>query len=162
MIDLNKRIIICGPCASGKTILRKRLEDKGFKFEVSYTTREPRTGEINGIHYNFISKDDFKLLIEANSFYEWTEFDGHYYGTGNLEWNTNTFFIMETDGINHINKEDRKNCFIIYINNDEDVRISRMVERGWDNETINKRLQYDKINFKNFSNYDILITNSDF
>ena len=53
---MNKRLIICGPTASGKTFLRKRLEDKGFKCDVSYTSREPRPGEVDGVHYHFIGK----------------------------------------------------------------------------------------------------------
>src|ERR1035437_3624382 len=61
-ISLNKlhsRIIICGSAASGKDHLRKKFEDKGYKYGISYTTRPPRTGEINGVDYHFLTNEEF-------------------------------------------------------------------------------------------------------
>lgn len=157
------RIIICGPTAAGKTFLRNKLENKGFKFDVSYTSREPRFNEINKVHYNFVSKQYFEDGINNNLFYEHVEYNGNYYGTGLEEWNTCDCFIMETDGIKHIKKEDRNNCFIIYVNPDESIRKQRMKqERNWSDEQIEKRINTDKIKFKDFIDYDIVIKNNDF
>ena len=61
---MNKRIILVGPTASGKTLLRKRFEDKGFECDVSYTSRKPRQGEKDGIHYHFRKKKIFEVMIE--------------------------------------------------------------------------------------------------
>ncbi len=160
---MNKRIIICGPTCSGKTVLRKRLEDKGFVFDVSYTTRQPRPGELNEIHYHFIDRETFNHGIDNGWFYEWVEYNGNYYGTGNAEWNELMCFIMETDGIKHISFEDRKNCFVIYLNPCEDVRIKRMIsERGWSIDAISDRLETDRKKFKDFLDYDLEITNECF
>jgi guanylate kinase len=160
--NVNKRIIICGPTCSGKTILRERLEQKGFSFDVSYTTRGKRPNEIDGIHYNFISKEEFQSSINNNVFYEWVKYDDNYYGTGLKEWMSKLFFIMETDGIRHITSDDRKNSFVIYIDVPQDVREQRMVKRGWNEETIKKRIATDNEKFYKFNDYDLIITNSYF
>jgi len=160
---VDKKIIICGPTASGKTYLRKRLEKRGFLFDISYTSREPRPDETNGIDYHFISKEQFINRILNNYFYEWIEYNGNYYGTGIYEWNNCQCFIMETDGIKHIKPEDRNNCFIIYLNIDRLIRGKRMVdERKWDMTTVNKRIITDKGKFKDFTDYDLMITNPNF
>lgn len=160
---MNKRLIICGPTASGKTFLRKRLEDKGFKCDVSYTSREPRPGEVDGVHYHFIGKKQFEVLISGGFFYEWVEYNGNYYGTGLKEWNELPLFIMETDGIKHIKPEDRKSCFVIYLNIPRINRQERMMfERGWNQEEVAKRTETDYQKFKDFNDYDLVITDPNF
>ena len=158
-----KRIVIVGPTCSGKTYLRKKLEEKGFHFDVSYTTRPRRPGEEDGVHYKFIKQDAFEFMVKIGSFYEHVEYNGFGYGTGKQEWNTSDCFIMETDGIKHIDKTSRKHTFIIYINPPVKVRKERMLgERGWTPEEAEARLKTDKKKFKDFSDYDLMITNPDF
>jgi len=160
---MNKRIIIVGPSASGKTFLRKKFEDKGFTFDVSYTSRLMRMGEKQGVHYNFISKDEFAFRISRQAYYEYVEYNGNYYGTGMYEWDNSDCFIMETDGIKSIKPEDRKSCFIIYLNPSSFIRIKRMMgERKWDQQEVDDRLASDDKKFKDFKDYDIIITNSNF
>ena len=134
---MNKRIVIVGPTCSGKSFLRKKFEDSGFKCDVSYTPRKSRKGEVDGIHYHFISKEKFKDMIMLDLFYEYVEYDGNYYGTGLKEWNKVPLFIMETDGIKHIKLKDRKNCFVIYLNPPFADKYLRMRdERLWDEDKI--------------------------
>jgi len=160
---MNKRIIIVGPSASGKTFLRKKFEDKGFTFDVSYTSRPMRPDEKYGLHYNFISRDEFTFRISYRAFYEWVEYNGNYYGTGKYEWDHSDCFIMETDGIKSIKPEDRKSCFIIYLNSSSFIRIKRMInERKWNRQEVDDRLASDDKKFKDFKDYDIIITNSNF
>jgi guanylate kinase len=162
---MNKRIILVGPTASGKTFLRKRFEERGFNCDVSYTSRSPRyeLGELNGVHYHFLERDQFVDLVRKDFFYEWVEYNGNYYGTGLKEWNTLPLFIMETDGIKHIKPEDRKSCFIIYLHPPMFIRYERMEkERRWDKKTILERIKTDDEKFKDFSDYDLKITNPDF
>jgi len=160
---MNKRLIICGPTASGKTLLRKRFEDKGFQCDVSYTSREQRPGEVNGVHYHFVRKKQFEILIAGGFFYEWVEYDGNYYGTGLKEWNELPLFIMETDGIKHIKPEDRKSCFVIFLDIHRINRQERMMfERGWNQEEIVKRTETDYQKFKDFKDYDLIITDPNF
>ncbi|XP_063357588.1 guanylate kinase isoform X2 [Cydia amplana] len=77
-------LVLCGPSGSGKSTLLKRLlkefPDK-FGFSVSHTTRGPRPGEKNGVHYHFTTKDDMLAAIEKGEFLETATFSGNIYGT---------------------------------------------------------------------------------
>ncbi|GMM38394.1 guanylate kinase [Saccharomycopsis crataegensis] len=77
-------IVISGPSGAGKsTLLKKLFADfpNQFGFSVSNTTRKPREGEVDGVHYNFTEVPVFQKMIENNDFVEWAQFSGNYYGT---------------------------------------------------------------------------------
>jgi len=157
---MNQRIIICGPAASGKDFLKKKFKDRGFKLDVSYTTRPIRKGEKEEVDYCYISEDEFKERISHDSFYEWAQHGMYKYGTGWFEWDNRNIFIMETHGISKITPEDRKNCFVIYLNPPYNIRENRLiVDRRWDVENIAHRRKMDNEKFENFKDYDIEITN---
>mmetsp|Transcript_17692 Transcript_17692/g.51491 ORF Transcript_17692/g.51491 Transcript_17692/m.51491 type:complete len:545 (-) Transcript_17692:147-1781(-) len=78
-------VVFCGPSGVGKgtliDMLMKRFPEDQFGFSVSHTTRPPRQGEKDGIHYNFTTVDDIKKEIDAGKFIEYAEVHGKYYGT---------------------------------------------------------------------------------
>jgi guanylate kinase len=76
-------IVISGPSGVGKdTVLRRLFElDPKLKYSVSYTTRPPRPGEVDGQSYSFVSEPEFLRLIEQKKFLEWAKVYEHYYGT---------------------------------------------------------------------------------
>lgn len=77
-------LVICGPSGSGKSTLLKRLFKEfpsTFGFSVSHTTRKPRDGEENGIHYHFVTVEDMQVAIENGEFIETAVFSGNMYGT---------------------------------------------------------------------------------
>lgn len=79
-----KLIIFTGPSGVGKgTMLSDFFKkvDNNIVYSVSCTTRAPRDGEINGMHYFFISKDEFESMINDNQFLEYACYSGNYYGT---------------------------------------------------------------------------------
>lgn len=154
---MNKRIILVGPTASGKNFIKEKFGEKGFKLDVSYTTRPIREGEKDNLDYHFIFRERFEEMILLERFYEWIQYGDNYYGTGLKEWEECDVFIMETDGINKIKPEDRKNSLVIFINTPIGTRIKRMKERGWNNEKIYERVLIDQKKFKDFNNYDIEI-----
>lgn len=160
---MKSRIILVGPSAAGKNYLRDILVSRGFDSDVSYTTRKRRSGEIDGIDYNFVTVAEFEKMIEEDKFYEYVTYEGTYYGTGREEWETRDVFIMETDGVNLISEEDRKTCFVMYINPPRVVREVRMrEERKWPREKVNKRAKEDFKKFLGFKNFDMEITNPEF
>ena len=79
-----KLIIFTGPSGVGKgtmlTDFFKKVDNK-IVYSISNTTRAPRDGEINGMHYFFVSKDEFEKLIEENAFLEYAKYSENYYGT---------------------------------------------------------------------------------
>lgn len=157
---MNRRIILVGPSAAGKNFIRSKFAEKGYSFDVSYTTRKPREGEQYGVDYNFISRDEFTLRISQNAFYEYVSYNDNFYGTGLYEWKNSDLFIMETDGIKHLKPEDRKTSVVIFVNTPLDVRIQRMRERGWDEAKIAERIETDDKKFGNFIDYDFEISSN--
>ena len=78
-----KLFVMSAASGAGKTTL-KDLVIKDFpdiKYSISATTRKPREGEINGVHYFFKTKEEFEQLIKDNGLIEWNEVHGNYYGT---------------------------------------------------------------------------------
>lgn len=77
-------LVLCGPSGSGKSTLLKRLlkefPDK-FGFSVSHTTRSPRAGEKDGVHYHFTNKDNMIAAVQKGEFIETATFSGNMYGT---------------------------------------------------------------------------------
>ena len=76
-------IVISGPSGAGKgTICKALLEKKDDLYlSVSATTRQPRQGEVDGVHYHFLSKEEFMKRVEEGDFLEWAEVHGNLYGT---------------------------------------------------------------------------------
>src|SRR3989442_2452043 len=76
-------IVISGPSGVGKdTVLRRLFElAPDLKYSVSYTTRPPRPGEVDGHSYTFVSEPEFLRLIEQKEFLQWAKVYDHYYGT---------------------------------------------------------------------------------
>ncbi len=153
----HKRIIFVGPSASGKTFIRNKFSEKGYKADISYTSRPIRYNETDGVDYFFISKEEFERMSKNNEFYEQTSYNGNYYGTSTEQWNTCDVFVMETDGLKTIKPEDRDDCVIIYVDTPIEKRIERMRERGWDEDVIMKRTKTDILKFYGFKNYDVKI-----
>lgn len=76
-------IVISGPSGVGKDTLIKRLLDldRNLRYSVSCTTRAPRPGEIDGVHYTFLDRPAFQRLIDEGAFLEWATYNGNLYGT---------------------------------------------------------------------------------
>ncbi|MEA5039420.1 MAG: guanylate kinase [Clostridiaceae bacterium] len=83
---MNRRgtlFVITGPSGAGKGTVLKRVLEKldNVYFSVSATTRPPREGEIDGVHYHFMTRERFEQMIEDNELLEHAEYAGNYYGT---------------------------------------------------------------------------------
>lgn len=158
----SKRIILVGRAASGKDFIRKKLEGQGFKYAVSYTTRPPRPGEVDGKDYIFLTPATAQDMIDRGDFYEWVIFNSWVYGTTTEQFYNDDVFIMTPSGLAHLSDEDRKRSFVIYIDIAEEIRRQRMLERNMPGDSVERRIEADRKDFENFTNYDIRITNHDF
>ncbi len=76
-------VLYTGSSGVGKgTIMQELLKrDKNIRLSVSNTTRSPRNGEIDGVHYNFVTKEQFESLIKKDGYLEYAQYCGNYYGT---------------------------------------------------------------------------------
>ena len=158
----HKRIILVGRAASGKDHLRKTFECTGFKYAVSYTTRPPREGEVDRKDYIFISPEEAHRMIENDEFYEWVEFNNWIYGTTKKQFHEDDVFIMTPTGISHISREDRERCFVFFLDIAEETRRERMLARQMPGDSVERRIEADRLDFENFKDFDARLTNPDF
>ncbi len=106
-----KLFVISAPSGCGKgTILAEVFKNRDVFYSISCTTRKPREGEKDGVHYHFISDDIFKKMIDSGEFLEHAGYVGHYYGTpkkpvlANLEQGRDVILEIETNGAFQVKK----------------------------------------------------------
>jgi guanylate kinase len=156
-----KRIILVGKGGSGKDHLRKILEDEGLNYCISHTTRPIRESEQEGKDYFFVSEPVFLGMIEDDYLYENVVFNTWYYGTSKEEFKKKDLLIMTPKGISALAKEDRESSMVIYIDIDEETRRKRISTRK-DADQAERRLKADFLDFENFTDFDLRITDPSF
>lgn len=157
-------LILVGASATGKTeIVKKLVSDYGITKMVTYTTRDKRINEVDGIDYNFISVDEFLKLKEQGKFVETVCYNSNYYGTLKSDVKKDKVVILEPSGLESFYNEFPNQLMSIYIHTDKIVREKRMLERGDTIENINLRLAKDDAIFdvNKISHIDHIITNND-
>ena len=171
MLNKLEKIIIVGASGSGKDYLLRQLEKEGLRVSVKTTTRPQRKNEIEGVTYNFITSQLFKESLENNKFLCHQEFyvtpegrepETWFYGLERKEFESGQAFIMTPGEIKQIDPETRKNCFTVYLDIDRRIREQRIYGRGDNNDSVNRRLDADDIDFSNFRDYDLRITDPEF
>ncbi|KAI0255764.1 guanylate kinase [Lactifluus subvellereus] len=144
-------LVLSGPSGTGKSTLLQRLfsECPGkFAFSVSHTTRAPRPGEVNGVQYHFVSREDFVSLLNQGGFVEHAEFSGNLYGTSKqaiasiVESGKRCILDIEVQGLRQIKNTDLNPVYCFISPPSLSVLRERLVERGTETPTaIEKRLK---------------------
>ncbi len=169
-MERGKSFIISGPSGVGKsTILHKLFERrKNLYFSVSATTRAPREGEQDGVHYHFSTVEEFRRLIEEDAFLEYAEFVGNYYGTPKryvdeaMDRGEDVILDIELQGANqvHAKRPEVIRIFILPPSMEELER--RLVNRGTETpEKIRGRLERARVEFESVHTYDYIVINDD-
>lgn len=147
-----------GKGGSGKDHMRKSLQDEGFKYCISHTTRPCRKDEIEGLDYFFINLDQaINEYILKNKFYEFVVFNGWIYGTSIEQFQKSNLFIMTPSGISKMREQDREESLIVYLDIEENMRKHRLRLRK-DTDDVERRLNADRADFENFTDFDEKIT----
>lgn len=165
-----KLYVITGPSGVGKgTVLAKFFEyNKGnVIFSISATTRAPRPGEVDGVNYFYISKEEFEKEIENGEFLEWAKYSDNYYGTKKsfvlktLNKGVSIVLEIETQGARTVMKEfpDCVSIFITPPNMDELEKRLRGRKTECE-EAILKRLEAVKRELKEAEHYRYVIENN--
>lgn len=163
--------VFSAPSGTGKTTLAKRLcsEINGLAHSVSYTTRSMREGEIEGIHYHFVTVDEFKDMAEQGDFIEWAVVHGNYYGTSRLKIqerldnSLDTILDIDTQGAAEIKRLLPSSVLIFIMPPSLEVLKKRLVLRGTDKEdVIKQRLLKAEEEIKESFHYDYIVVNDVF
>ena len=142
-------IVVSGPSGAGKGTICKRLLEKNpnLGYSISATTRAPRTGEVNGVNYWFLSKEEFQKMISEDGLLEWAEVYGNYYGTpaqkvkDSLAEGKNILLEIDTQGAALVRKKFPEGVYIYILPPSLEELKRRIIGRGTDSaESIERRL----------------------
>jgi guanylate kinase len=173
VFDPNKKekIILLGKSGSGKDFLMRKLVEKKMRGCLKMTTRPPRKHEIQWVTYEFVADWTFKEKIDNDEFLVYQTFEvtpegkdpeTWYYGITKEEFEKSQVFIMTPGEFENITPEVRKGCFVVYLDIDRSIRESRLFKRQDKNDSITRRLDVDEVDFKDFKDYDLRITDPEF
>ena len=166
---MDKKLFVISGCSGvgkGTVINRFMKRNKDFILSVSCTTRKPRPGEIDGINYFFLNKEDFEKNIKEDKFLEHAQFAGNYYGTKKkyikqkFEEGYNIILEIETNGALQV-KEKMPESVLIFIAppSIEELEHRLRGRHTEDEETIQKRLAQVKIELERSQKYDYTVIN---
>lgn len=161
--------VVSGPSGAGKTTLYRKAASSlpNLKHSVSYTTRSSRPGEVNNRDYTFISRDEFKEMIERGEFAEWAEIHGELYGTSKkgLEETTGSGIdvILDIDvhGAGQLKEKYQGGVYIFVLPPSLEVLKERLEKRMANSkEEIEKRLKVAAEEITRYREYDYVIVNN--
>lgn len=162
--------VVSAPAGCGKdTILNelfKKTDTAGYA--VSATTRAPREGEVNGVHYHFLTREEFERRIAEKEVLEYTEYCGNYYGT--LRKSVDDLILQGKDAVLKIEVEGAMNirrmfpeaCLVFILPPSWEVLENRLRSRGTETEEkIIERTKQARTEIGSAKNYDYLIVNDE-
>ena len=124
-------IVLVGESASGKSSIEKNLvEHYGYHKVVSYTTRQPRQGEIDGVDYHFIDTELFYELKDRGFFAETAQYNGWNYGTAKEDCTNDKVAVLTPHGLRQISKIQGIDVVSFYINVPRRDRLIKILQRG--------------------------------
>ena len=163
--------VVSAPSGAGKTSLCRAitgsLED--LTHSISYATRRPRPGEIDGRDYYFVSQERFRDMIQAGDFAEWAEVHSNLYGTSRrvlddlISKGLDVILDIDTQGAKQIKAKYDTAVFIFILPPSLDILEERLRNRKSDHEDeIRKRMQRSREEIRDYAMYDYIIVNRDF
>ena len=161
-------IVVSGPSGAGKgTICAEYCKRHPEVFlSVSATTREPRAGEQNGVHYFFYSKEEFERMIENNELLEWAQYCENFYGTPKkyveqaLCEGKDVILEIEVQGALNVKKQMEGGTYVFVLPPDPQVLADRLRGRNTETEeAVQKRLNRSLAELPLISNYDYVLEN---
>ena len=164
----NIMVILSSPSGVGKTTLTKKIQQKyhSFKISVSHTTRSPRSNEVDGVDYHFVSTKRFKDLINEKKFYEYAKIFENYYGTlkENVDQtikSNDILFDIDWQGTKQLLKfKSLKIIKIFLITENKEELKKRLTKRNQNTkEEIDKRFKAFDEDIKHWKDYDYIVIN---
>jgi guanylate kinase len=162
-------IIVSGPSGAGKSAISAGVLEQlpGLRFSVSYTTRAPRGNEQSGVHYNFVSREEFDNLVRMGEMLEWAEVYGNLYGTSRkvvdeaLAGGDDVLLDVDVQGARTIVRKRSGAMSVFIMPPSYEVLRERLEQRRLDKAyVIEQRLRVAYGEIRQFADYDYLIINS--
>ena len=166
--DKNIMVILSSPSGAGKTTLTKKIQQKypSFKISVSHTTRSPRSNEVDGVDYHFISKKEFEQMIEQKKFYEFAKIFDNYYGTlkesvDETILQNDILFDIDWQGTKQLSQFKNLNLIKIYLTTNNKIELKkRLIKRNQNTlKEVERRLNSFDEDIKHWNDYDYIIIN---
>ena len=164
----NIMVILSSPSGAGKTTITKKIQQKyqSFKISVSHTTRKPRSNEVDGIDYHFISFEEFENLIKEKKFYEYAKIFDNYYGTlkksvDELRVTNDIIFDIDWQGTKQLSKYKNLELVKIYLLPPDKKELKkRLINRNQNSQKeVDKRFKAFDADAKHWQDYDYVIIN---
>ncbi|MEM5781259.1 MAG: guanylate kinase, partial [Lawsonibacter sp.] len=161
-------IVLSGPSGVGKSTVIAELmgQRDNLYFSISYTTRQPRVGEQDGVNYHFVARDEFERMIGDDELLEYAEYVNNYYGTSlkairdRLNAGIDVLLDIEVQGAAKVKSRCPEALFIFIIPPSFEELSRRLHRRNTDSEdVIVGRLEKAKLEFKEIPRYDYLVIN---
>ncbi|MEZ7688589.1 guanylate kinase [Neisseria sp. 20925_1_37] len=162
--------IISAASGTGKTTLVSRLlkNHDDIRVSISHTTRQPREGEVHGVHYHFVPKEEFESLIEQRAFLEHANVFGNYYGTSIAGVNSlseggyDVILEIDVQGAAQVRKSLPEASSIFILPPSFEVLAQRLIGRGTDSEeVIQTRLSKARHEIEQSVLFDYVVVNDD-
>ncbi len=163
--------ILSSPSGAGKTTLSRMLldSDSDIRLSVSATTRPPRPGEEDGVHYHFVSEHGFDRMVAEDEFYEWAEVFGYRYGTpkgairAGLKDGQDFLFDIDWQGTQQLYQKDQQDVVSVFILPPSLPELRRRLEaRAQDSdEVIDSRMERAREEISHWAEYDYVVINDD-
>jgi guanylate kinase len=178
-IDIARRgimLIVSSPSGAGKTTLTRNLlqeenrdKENSVSLSVSVTTRARRPSEIEGVHYQFISKRQFELMRDGGELLEWAEVHGNYYGTPRepveraLEEGRDILFDIDWQGTQQVYEKMRQDVVSVFVLPPTAEELKARLERRAEDspEIIARRLRNAAEEIPHWTEYDYVLVNRD-
>lgn len=162
-------VVVSGPAGSGKgTVNQLLLKTGDFVFSVSATTRAPRPGEVDGVNYHYIAREEFEARIARGELLEHTQYCGNYYGTLRSETDAvlasakNLLLEIEVEGAMNIKRQYPEAVLIMLLPPSYKVLEARLRGRGTETEeVIRKRMARAREELEYLPRYDYVVYNQE-
>ncbi|AWW75667.1 guanylate kinase [Erythrobacter sp. KY5] len=161
--------ILSSPSGAGKTTLSRMLlaKDPEIRLSISATTRPPRPGEEDGVHYHFVSDAEFDRMVEEDDFYEWAHVFGHRYGTPKghiregLKQGQDYLFDIDWQGTQQLKQKDDQDVVTVFVLPPSLDELRRRLEsRAQDSDqVIDVRMERARAEISHWAEYDYVVIN---
>ncbi len=162
--------VVSAPAGCGKDTILEQLFKKtsNAAYSVSATTRAPRPGEVDGVHYYFLTRERFREMIDNGEVLEYTEYCGNYYGTPKkgveelLRQGRDVILKIETEGAMNIKRLYPEACLVFILPPSMEVLKTRLKNRGTETEeTIERRTKQAYNELSAAADYDYFVVNDE-